>query len=448
LLEAMRGIQTAAAALALVSCTPHAQDRAGADAATPTAPDASSPIAPADGAADAGSGSAMPPPPEGSPDPTGFGDSVLGSASSSLFSTSLGTNGRSCATCHVQAEGWSVTPADVQARFQATAGTDPIFRTVDGTNSPHADVSTLAAMQASYSMLLSRAVLRIGIGMPTGADFTLAAVDDPYGFASAAELSLFRRPLPATNLRFLTSIMWDGREASLTSQASDATQGHAQATSIDPDQMAAIVEYESEISTAQSYDNAAGALDGSGATGGPLALSQIATTPSSGPVLALYAAWNGSPSPAQASIARGEQIFETRAFAISGVAGIADQQGTCATCHDNPAAGGNTAAMYAATGVAAASRRTPDLPLYTFARSSDGATVQTTDPGLALITGAFADMSKFKVPTLRALAMRAPYFHDGSAATLAAVVAFYEQRFAIGLTAQDQTDLVAFLQAI
>jgi cytochrome c peroxidase len=439
----MRRIQTAAAALALASCTSHAHDRASADAAAPTEPDAAAPLAPADAAAIVDSA-----PPAGSPDPTGYGDSELGSASSSMFFASLGTNGRTCGTCHVQAEGWTITPGDVQARFRATSGADPIFRIVDGANSPHSDVSTLAAMQSAYSMLLSRGVIRIGIGMPAGADFTLAAVDDPYGFASAVELSLFRRPLPATNLRFLTSIMWDGREASLTSQASDATQGHAQATSIDPDQMAAIVAFESEISTAQSYDDAAGALDGSGATGGALALAQIATTPTTGPVLALYAAWSGSPSPAQASIARGEVLFESRPFAISGVAGLADQQGTCATCHDNPAAGDRTTALYLGTGVAAASRRTPDLPLYTFARSSDGATVQTTDPGVALITGAFADLGKFKVPTLRALAMRAPYFHDGSAPTLAAVVDFYDQRFAIGLSTQDEADLVAFLQAL
>ena len=35
--------------------------------------------------------------------------------------------------------------------------------------------------------------------------------DDPYGHASATQLSLFRRPLPTTNLRFLSTINWDGR---------------------------------------------------------------------------------------------------------------------------------------------------------------------------------------------------------------------------------------------
>jgi cytochrome c peroxidase len=43
---------------------------------------------------------------------------------------------------------------------------------------------------------------------------------------------------------------------------------------------------------------------------------------------------------------------------------------------------------------------------------------------------------------------RAPYFHDGSAATLMDVVNFYDLRFSIGLSAQDKIDLVNFLNAL
>ncbi len=71
--------------------------------------------------------------------------------------------------------------------------------------------------------------------------------------------------------------------------------------------------------------------------------------------------------------------------------------------------------------------------------------MQTTDPGRAMITGRWADIGKFKGPILRALAARAPYFHNGSAATLADVVEFYDTRFALGLTAGEKADLVAFL---
>jgi cytochrome c peroxidase len=57
-------------------------------------------------------------------------------------------------------------------------------------------------------------------------------------------------------------------------------------------------------------------------------------------------------------------------------------------------------------------------------------------------------MSLFKGPILRSLAARAPYFHNGSAATLAEVVEFYNTRFNIGLSAQEKSDLVAFLKAL
>jgi cytochrome c peroxidase len=65
-----------------------------------------------------------------------------------------------------------------------------------------------------------------------------------------------------------------------------------------------------------------------------------------------------------------------------------------------------------------------------------------------MITGRWKDIGKFKGPILRALAARAPYFHNGSAATLEEVVEFYDTRFNIGLTEQEKADLVAFLRAL
>jgi hypothetical protein len=213
------------------------------------------------------------------------------------FFQSLGSNGRSCVTCHALSDGWTITPASVQARFVLSAGTDPIFRTNDGANTPTADVSTLRARRAAYSMLLSKAVIRVGIGIPDGAEFELAQADDPYGFASSRELSLFRRPLPTTSLRFLSAVMWDGRETfrdanspscvagtttcyasihfDLANQSNDATVGHAQAAqALTAEQREAIVAFESDLFTAQAFDWRAGGLSADGARGGPVALSQ------------------------------------------------------------------------------------------------------------------------------------------------------------------------------
>ncbi|HWN58212.1 MAG TPA: hypothetical protein VNO74_08930, partial [Methylomirabilota bacterium] len=71
-----------------------------------------------------------------------------------------------------------------------------------------------------------------------------------------------------------------------------------------------------------------------------------------------------------------------------------------------------------------------------------------TDLGRALISGNCADVGKVKGPILRGLSARAPYFHNGSAATFEGVVNFYDQRFGIGFTDQEKADLVAFLQTL
>jgi len=57
-------------------------------------------------------------------------------------------------------------------------------------------------------------------------------------------------------------------------------------------------------------------------------------------------------------------------------------------------------------------------------------------------------VGKIKGPILRGLAGRAPYFHNGSAATLLDAVNFYNTRFDLNLTQQEKDDLVAFLKTL
>ena len=54
----------------------------------------------------------------------------------------------------------------------------------------------------------------------------------------------------------------------------------------------------------------------------------------------------------------------------------------------------------------------------------------------------------FKTPTLRNADFNAPYFHDGRFDTYDQVVAHFDRVFELGLTAQDQKDLVAYLTAV
>jgi cytochrome c peroxidase len=157
---------------------------------------------------------------------------------------------------------------------------------------------------------------------------------------------------------------------------------------------------------------------------------------------------------ARAAIARGEQLFNSMPIAISGVAGLNDVtglpviHGSCSSCHNSPNIGNHSMALPVNIGIADASRRTPDMPLYTLTNRSTGQVVQTTDPGLAMITGKWADIGKFKGPILRGVAARAPYFHNGAAATLGDVVDFYDTRFNIHMSGQQKNDLVAFLSAL
>lgn len=122
--------------------------------------------------------------------------------------------------------------------------------------------------------------------------------------------------------------------------------------------------------------------------------------------------------------------------------------GTCTTCHDTPNAGNHSLPLPLDIGVSDASRRTPDLPLYTLRNKLTGETLQTTDPARGLVTGKWRDINKVKGPTLRNLSAHPPYFHNGSAATLSDVIAFYDDRFQIGFTADEKEDLLRFLQAL
>jgi len=435
-------------------------------------------------------------------DPTGkvrtFSTSGEAQVNNAFFQ-SLGTNGRSCASCHQASDAWTVTPEHIRARFDASGGLDPIFRTNDGANCPSADVSTLKARRESYSMLLNKGLIRISIGVPSGAEFAVTGIDDPHNCAETtpAGLALFRRPLPSTNLPFLSTVMWDGRESfkgqtlnfDLSDQAVQATLGHAQATQAPTSQQVAeILSFELSNFTAQIVDDAAGELNAHGASGGPEALATqpffvgindplggtppgVDFNPVAMTLFAQFAARNGErgddgENAARAAVARGETLFNTFPIPISGVTGLNDLPGvpetlpgTCTTCHNTPNVGNHSVPLAINIGVTdfptVPALDISGLPVYTI-NCATGAktpinhnsTIQTTDPARALITGKCADVGKTKGPILRGLAARAPYFHNGSAATLRDVINFYEQRFQLTFTEQQRSDLEAFLRSL
>jgi cytochrome c peroxidase len=382
---------------------------------------------------------------------------------SNPFFIKLGTNDRTCATCHDAGDGWSITPVHLQQRFQVSQGTDPVFRTVDGANCPSADVSTVEARSSAYSLLLNKGLIRMTLPVPDNAEFRIVSISDPYQCPEtmADRPALYRRPLPSTNLRFLNGIMWDGREPTLQGQARNATLVHAQPAQPPTDsQLQQMVSLETSLFTAQSEDSLAGNLSSQGARGGPVLLSQQTFYPgiNSGAgfnpnAFTLYPKWagvSGSNAASRQAIARGEMLFNNRPIRISAVPGFNDVRGqsevvgTCSTCHNAPNVGSDSS--FAMMNIGTDSPKA-DLPSYVLL-CNDGTPLLSTDPGRAMVTGKCADIGKFKVPGLRGLSARAPYFHNGTATSLMDVVNFYDQRFNMLLVADDKSDLVAFLSTL
>jgi cytochrome c peroxidase len=404
------------------------------------------------------------------------------------FFQDLGTNGRRCVSCHQPDSAWTITPENVQRRFLATHGTDPIFSNNDGSNCEGAEPQTIADERAAYSLLMTRGLIRIGLDVPAGAEFIIDSIRDPYSCGPhGTDTSLYRRPPPAANLKFISAVMWDGRESTpsttilqdLAHQANDATRGHAAAArDLTPEEAQAIVDFESGIYAAQIRDRDAGGLDARGASGGPVALSQqpfflgindpVGLNPTGAAfdarVFTIFRPWlalhgDDAVTRARQSIARGAEIFNSKPIVITGVGGLNGQRfsngfvgpdplvGTCTTCHDTPNAGNHSVKAPLDIGLTDPSVA-PYLPVYTLRNMATGETVETTDPGRAMISGKWADVSRFKGPVLRALSARAPYFHNGSAQTFDEVLDFYEKRFHLGLTPAERADLIAFLRSL
>lgn len=454
-------------------------------------------------------------------DPTGLIETVNvdgNTGANSAFFQSLGTNGRSCGSCHVPSQAFSFSAAGAQARFAQSAGLDPLFAAVDGANCPNVATGD----RAGHSLILQSGLIRIGLPLPLNAQFTISVVHDPYGCAILPDpitgqlvVSVYRRPLPSTNLSFLSAVMFDGRETvaplsdaqtvaanlvtDLTHQATDATLGHAQAAQAPTSaQLSQIVNFELGLFTAQAQDSQAGSLSIAKAQGGPAYLAGQAYYPGindslgkdptgaafNPEAMTLYSPWANqdeldSVGAARRAIAAGEALFNSFPITITNVRGLNDNPalgspgsfvGHCTSCHDTPNVGNHSLPLPldigtahtplasvetdSAIAAAVAQLSMPDLPVYLINgcpnpfTPGEPASFYTSDPGKALISGQCADFNRIKGPILRGLAARAPYFHNGAAASIGEVVNFYNARFNMGLTDEQKADLVAFLNSL
>ena len=290
---------------------------------------------------------------------------------------------------------------------------------------------------------------------------------------------------PETGRPTSMNLMADARTPTLATQAQDAARQHLQiAGSLTPAQIARIVEFEQQVYAAQATSAAAGSLVG---PDGPPAFGPRNLAAGEAGVLGnnttryvfpLGARWPdaGDPAPARRaareSIARGHDVFMFRTFWIRdsmhlNTVGLGNPtKRTCATCHGMHMTGMDTANGWmdiGTTNLPWASEvplnpwtsATPQLPLFKVTCKADvrphpflGRVIYTQDPGRALVSGLCHDVGTIVMQQFRGLSARAPYFSNGSAATLRELVDFYDRRYNIGFSEQERQDLVNFLGAL
>lgn len=347
-------------------------------------------------------------------------------------------------------------------------------------------------------------------GAPVTPDFTIEVVRDPNGCNSgpdygpqAGKISIYRRPRPLANIKYLTAVgfaydpkqglalprdpltgamlsgnlMADGRAGTLRDQMIEAGATHLEMLrGLTPTQMTAIEQFERQIFAAQAIGRHGGALDTHGALGGPARLrdSEPGALGSIGqPVWSEFAAWDQltaetAPDLSETelafrqSVARGARVFRDRTFLITDSSGITAPVGfgnpvrnSCVFCHNMTQMGNDVAPGQVDLGTTTQpfADPNPQFPLFRITcqgrpHPTYGRVIYTMDPGFALTTGRCADVGKITLQSLRGLSARAPYFSNGSAADLRAVVDYYERRYSIGYTEQEKLDLVNLMSVL
>ena len=100
------------------------------------------------------------------------------------FFEALGPNGRACVTCHQPSNAMSLSLEAIRERWRVTKGKDPLFAAIDGSDNP----SAAQDRESSHSLLLNRALFRVGLPWPPEQnqtpEFTIEIVARPDGSQS------------------------------------------------------------------------------------------------------------------------------------------------------------------------------------------------------------------------------------------------------------------------
>jgi hypothetical protein len=375
--------------------------------------------------------------------------------SNAFFSTEFSGNGRSCVPCHDPRAGWTISDEVATQLFDESDGLDPLFRIHDVGTRPDAETETLSDRKKAYSPMTDRGLVRFPASVPPAFEFEVIAVDDPYGFGTPEAFTRFRRPTATASEQQVVSITWTGGPHDIPSFLATlfgaATTFHGQGVVPPQEASEEAAAFMFSVFHAQAEDNVAGRLDADGARGGPVHLSQqeffegINSGEDFDPkVFDIYDAWLGATGDRaqrrRAAIARGQEIFNFKTFGNGA---------TCSRCHNAPNVGSSsTFRMLSSRAAEPSPELRHVLPVITIRNKATGEVSEVTDFGRAASTGLWADVGRFRVPPLRGLAARAPYFHNGRARTLMELIKHYEDVFNIDFEGTERKDLEAFLSAL
>jgi len=312
-------------------------------------------------------------------------------------------NGRACGTCHRLENQLALTPATVEARYQALqsarllnpSADDPLFRSIDADDGAN-----------DYTTLRTRGLIRVRMPLPPNVHL----IDDP----TATSVVVLRAVPTVINASLTAPYQLDGREQTLESQALGAFHAHAQVT-LDPSASAltAIGDFEKSLYSSFAVRKMALAVL-AGDTSPPDPDPPLTALQAQGK--ALFANFcggcHGGPSMTHINEPRAFPPFDGthQRASISVLVSAPSPPG-----FGLPASNGLPIHTYAVT------INTPNGPT-TIVRPSD-------DPGRVLLTGDPNDFNAFDVPTLRGISKTAPYFHNNTANTLEDVVRHYQGVF-------------------
>src|SRR5262245_22300229 len=321
-----------------------------------------------------------------------------------------GGNGRSCATCHNLRDGFSLSPATVEARWQRLQrmrrinpnADDPLFRSIDADDG-----------NQDFTLLRTRALIKVRVPLPDRVRLT----DDP----AATHVTLSRSVPPLEMLKHTAPYQQDRTAKTLEEQALGAVNAHMEPT-VQPTQefLETVAEFQRHIFSSAKIKKLSDAID----AGAPL--------PDIDP-------------PLNALERRGKERFDF----------------FCGKCHGGPAQVQNlenrifppfdgstnpvslnvVVSNPAPTGFPASPIHGPgfDLPTQRFTvalPNGSSVVLVSSDPGTVLTdiraletVGGNQVFNRFDIPQLRGINKTAPYFHDHRAKTLEDAVKHYQKFF-------------------